>query len=162
MLYKGFHYAIKLQSMKRLIKSVGKNDILHIVQEELELESNQGWTHETDMAWEAIHQSLTQAQLDLQLASLRACVLGGEKLYEESRQVVSLLRPTLVKEVANSLSKLTLEELKRGYEAIDESDYSGDLSEDDFDYIWDWYKDLPEFFSKAADSGRAVIFTTHP
>jgi Domain of unknown function (DUF1877) len=33
------------------------------------------------------------------------------------------------------------------------------LTEDDFEYTWAYFEDLPAFFRKAALAGRSVIFT---
>ena len=33
------------------------------------------------------------------------------------------------------------------------------FSEEDFEYTWEYFADLPELFSQAAENDRAIIFT---
>ena len=49
--------------------------------------------------------------------------------------------------------------LRRRYEAIDPTEYGTQLSDADFEYLWDCFVGLPEFFKKAASAGRAMVFT---
>ena len=70
---------------------------------------------------------------------LRACILGGEQLYDGDDFVVSLLTPAQVVDVAAA---------------------DGTPSpHDDFEYLWTCFRGLPEFFGKAAADGRAMVFT---
>ena len=49
--------------------------------------------------------------------------------------------------------------MRRAYFALDPDDYDHGPSEEDFGYTWDNFRDLRQFFEKAARHDRAVVFT---
>ena len=46
------------------------------------------------------------------------------------------------------------------YEQLRNTDYPQEcISEQDWQYTWDWFSDIPDFIAKADHEGRSVIFT---
>ena len=42
---------------------------------------------------------------------------------------------------------------------LDPDQYDGPIDEEDWEYTWDYFADVQKFFAKAAEAGRAVVFT---
>jgi hypothetical protein len=61
-------------------------------------------------------------------------------------------------DVAEVLPKVTKEWMKERYWKMF-SDYQEEQSEDDFEYTWQNFEGLRQFFLNAAEANRAVIFT---
>jgi hypothetical protein len=119
----------------------------------------------TEHAWDAIHRSLTDGKLELGNTPRHLCILGAtERLWVrrddgELTYIVNLLDPGDVRRVADAIREIDRADLHRGYEGIDpESFYALNMSEDDFEYTWDNFQRLREFFERAADAGRWVVF----
>lgn len=64
-----------------------------------------------------------------------------------------------MKEVAAAFGKITQAWMRNRYLLIDSDDYEFELGEDDLRYTWENFLDVRRFFRKAADAGRAVVFT---
>jgi hypothetical protein len=159
---RGVHFAIEPLVMNRLIDA--KSDaaaVLDIVQQEMEQPWEESWLHETDKSWDALQRCLSDGTLNIpaRFTPLPAAVLGGEHLYAGDDYVISLVRPELVRSVADALAIVTKEWLRKRYDALSPRDYDGDIGDEDFEYTWNWFQGLPELFERAARAGRAVVFT---
>jgi len=119
------------------------------------------WLFQTDKGWAGIHRCLTDGRLANNNGEypLRACVLGGDQLYEGDDFVVSLLTPEQVGDFAFALAPIDKAWLRTRYDTIDPTDHGAALSDDDFEYMWNCFVGFPEFFRKAAAAGRAIAFT---
>ena len=158
---RGVHFALNEVQYKRVISARSDNELVDIIQEDIEEAWDEDWLHETDKAWDAIHRCLTDGKLsfDNGKSPLSTVVIGGNNLYKGDDYIISLVPPENVRSVAELLASIDKAKLKEGYELIDQSDYDGEIGEEDFEYTWEWFKGLPKLFSKAAEAGRAVIFT---
>jgi hypothetical protein len=116
---------------------------------------------ETDKAWDAIHRCLTDGTLswDGDEYPLDHAILGGESLYDGDDYILSLKSPDEVREVAAALRGVTRAKLRAGYDRIDPDDYDMPLSDDDFEYTWEWFQGVVEFYQRAAAAGHWVLFT---
>ncbi len=47
------------------------------------------------------------------------------------------------------------------YNAIDQDDYGVPHSDEDFEYTWKYFIAVRDLFSRAAEAGRAVLFTVN-
>jgi len=114
-----------------------------------------------DKGWAGIHRCVTDGRLAFDNGEypLRACVIGGEQLHAGDDFVVSLLTAEQVDEVASALASIDKASLRHRYEAIDPAEYGTPLSDDDFEYLWNCFAGLPEFFRRAASAGGAMVFT---
>ena len=61
--------------------------------------------------------------------------------------------------MAAALRGVTTQKLRAGYERIDPNAYGMPLSEEDFQYTWEWFQGVVEFYQCAAAAGHSVLFT---
>lgn len=160
--WRGVHFAIGPSLSDRLLAATDDADLRSIVIDEIEEAWDRDWLYQTDKAWEGIHRALTDGKLEYVNGAypLNACILGGQQLHEEDDYVISYVAPQQVADVATALTTVDKDALAKGYAQIEPDDYFGTgPSAEDFDYVWEWFTGLPDFFSKAANANRAVIFT---
>ena len=162
---RGVHFAIEPDAVERLASAKGNDAVLSIVSDVEELWDEE-WLCETDKAWDAIQRCLTGGSLDTQPEPypLAPCVLGGQQLYrpesEYSRSYfVCLVDARQVPDVARAMEDLSEQEMRTRYLALDPQQYDGPMGEDDWQYTWSYFTALRAFYQKAADAGRAVLFT---
>jgi hypothetical protein len=157
----GVHFALSTQDEARLLAAAGDDDAVIGVVEQIEEGSFAGPHCDSDKAWDALHRCLTDGKLEYANGSypLRAAVLGGRQLVEDAEYTVSYVSADQVRDVAEALSVIEEDWLRRRYDTLGDTDYAGPMDEDDFEYTWDALEDIREFFAVAAEAGRAVIFT---
>jgi len=155
-------FAITSEQAHRLKTARGNDDaVLSQIQDEIEEAWDKDHLCETDKAWDAIHRCLTNGKLGFDGVEYprNLCILGGEQMHEGDDYIVSLLTPDQVKEVSEALKPITQEWLRSRYSGIDGDDYGLNLGDEDFDYTWENFEDVREFYRKAASDGRWTIFT---
>jgi uncharacterized protein DUF1877 len=115
---------------------------------------------ESDKAWDAMHRALADGKLSLDGGDypFSHVVLGGELLYDGADFLMSLKTPGEVVDIANALRGLSEQDFRARYDGID-SDYDGELGEDDFAYTWDWFQGVRDLYLRAAEQRRYVLFT---
>ena len=155
---RGVHFALTAEEAA-LISSASNDGQLMTAIEEIEDRWDQEWLVETDKAWDAIHRCLTDGTLSYGPTPSHKCVLGSGSLHEGEEYIVNLLEPDEVQQVILAIRDIDEPFLRRSYFAIDPDDYDQPPSEEDFGYTWDNFRDLREFFEKAARHDRAVVFT---
>lgn len=158
---RGVYFALLPVDVEKLRNAESDEQLRAVIQDDIEERWDEPWLFQTDKGWAGIHRCLTDGRLayDNGEYPLRACVLGGEQLYEGDDFVVSLLPPEQVDDVASALAPIDKPSLRTRYDAIDPTEYGTQLSDDDFEYLWNCFVGLPAFFRKAASAGRAVVFT---
>ena len=159
---RGVLFAITAEEAGRLKAARGDDaKVLSIVQEEIEAAWDAEHLCETDKAWDAIHRCLTDGKLRFGRVEYprNLCILGGEQLHEGDDYIVSLLSPDQVKEVSEALKPITQEWLRDRYFAIDSEEYSLPFGDEDFEYTWEWFEGVRQFYQKAANEGRWTLFT---
>lgn len=159
---RGVHFAITNEEAQRLRTAAGNDaQVLSIVQDEIEEAWDEEHLCQTDKAWDAIHRCLTDGTLknDKKSYPLNLCILGGEQLHRGDGYIISLVAPEDVKQVSNALEPITKEWLHSKYLAIDAKEYGLNLDEQDFEYTWDYFEGVREFYQKSANEGRWVIFS---
>ena len=161
---RGVHFALTEAQASRLMDTPGIDDdgLLALVEEIEEGPNGAGWdaewTLETDKSWDAIHRCLTDGKLEWGWTPFHKCILGSDNLYGGDDYIMNFLDPDEVKEVAAAIKGIDRDELRRRYDAIDTESY-GELSDSDFEYTWDSFPHLRDFFQKAAAADRAMLFT---
>ena len=158
----GVHFAITEDDLILLQNAKSDREIIEVIQEEIEerWEKDARFVYETDKAWDAIHRCLTNENFEINngLDLLHLCILGGEQLYKGDHYIVSFIHNDNLRNLADSLALITVDRMRERYNELSD-DYDGEKGEEDFDYTWDWFSELPEFFDRAEQSGRHVIFT---
>jgi len=157
----GVHFAITADLAQKLVGAEDDEELVNLVQEEIEGPWDEERLFETDKAWDALHRCLSDGTLNVGGGSppLSMSFFGGQVLNEEPDYFVVLVQPEEVRQVAEALTSVTREWLRERYETLPFPDYQGEKSDEDFDYTWGQFEGLPEFFARAAEEGRHVIFT---
>jgi hypothetical protein len=116
---------------------------------------------ELDKSWDALHRSLTDGKLEWVNGTfpLNHVILGGQQIYHEDDYIMSLKTPEQVERIAVDVATISKEDLRKGYNKIDSKDYGLDLTDEDFEYTWDWFQNSLDFWKKAASEKRFVLFT---
>jgi hypothetical protein len=158
---RGVYFALSTTENERLLAAAGDDEaVITIIQEEIESAWDTDWLAETDKAWDAIHRCLADGRLlfddDRPLA---LCVLGGRRLYSGDDYIVTYVTAVQVGLVAAAIRGIDEQQMKARYLAIPEDDYGCPLTDEDFEYTWDWFKGVRELYVKAADAKRPIIFS---
>jgi len=158
---RGVHFALTNKQYEKLLSAKTDESVIEIIQEEIEEEWDEEWLCETDKAWDAIHRCLTNGKLECNDKEhpLNSVILCGKQLHKSDDYIISLVEPEKVPAVAKALEGIDKDALKEAYEKIEQKDYDGEIGEEDFEYTWEYFMDLPSLFSKAAKAGRAVVFS---
>jgi hypothetical protein len=156
---RGIHFALTNAQVQAVL-GVANDDELMLVIESIEEEWNEKYLAESDKAWDAIHRCLTDGCLLYKSGQypLNHCICGGEQLYGAENYIISFVSAAQVKDVASALRKITDLWLRERYFAIPQDDY-GILSNNDFEYTWEWFQEVKQLYEKASAEDRAVIFT---
>jgi hypothetical protein len=160
----GVHFSLSEAEVDRLRGFEDDEERVEYLEEELEEEyfaNERTRVAESDKSWDALHRALSDGTLAWGGGEypLNHVVLGGELLYSEPDYIMSLKTPQQVDDVAAALAKITEDDLRRRYFAIDPDAYGYPVTEDDFQYTWHWFQRVREFWMRAAAEGRFVLFT---
>ncbi|RGZ01609.1 DUF1877 family protein [Clostridium sp. AM58-1XD] len=170
-------FALNEQEVDKLkaVKRQERSDYLHEEIEETFFEEYPEYTCELDKSWDAMHRMLTDGNLNFENKYPPLCnvIFGGEFLYglvrkssgkvtcprAEDDEYIILKTPEEVKEIAKVLPYRTKEECRKCYYMIDKEDYGLQTDEEDFEYTWTYLQDSLDFWKKAAEENRYVLFT---
>src|SRR5690606_9494161 len=87
------------------------------------------------------------------------CVLNGTQMYVGDDYIVSFVDAPKVKQVVEAIEPLTEGEFRSRYNAIGPADYGMPLSNEDFEYTWEYFSAVRDFYRRAAAANRAVLFS---
>lgn len=162
----GVLFSLSEEEVKKLKSYESDAERLEYLQESIEevyFEEYPNRVTELDKSWDGLHRSLTDGKYDYNNGEppLNHVILGGELLYYEDDYVMSLKTPEEVVEIAKAVEAITEEYLRNGYNQIspDDEDYAEFLSEEDFQYTWEWFNISKDFWKLAAKENRYVLFT---
>jgi hypothetical protein len=157
----GVHFAVT-SAQARALLAAGSDRALMALIHELEEANEQPFVVQSDKAWDAIHRCLTDGSL-LYVSGeypLNLCICGGRQLFRGRNYTASFVSARQVKDVAEALDKVTKRWMRKRYFLLDPQEYNEvEMGEEDFDYTWENFLDVRRFYRKAAEAGRAVIFT---
>ncbi len=118
---------------------------------------------QTDKACDAIHRCLTDGSLSFARSEdpLSKLILGARQLYSDTQTyIVNLIEHRELARISEALKPVTKEWMKARYERLRNTDYPQELiSEQDWEYTWEWFSGIPEFIARADREGRSIIFT---
>lgn len=160
----GVHFALTEDQVKQLAGIESDSDRLAFLQEEIEervFDELPELAGESDKAWDAIHRCMTDGKLayDNGEFPLSHVVLGGKPLYFQSDYIMTLKNPQEVAKIMDALGDVTEHWLRERYFNIPEEDYGVLLSEEDFQYTWEWLANIKDLYAKAAEKGYYVLFS---
>jgi hypothetical protein len=160
---RGVHFALTEIDERRLL-DCPEAERVSLIGDDIEnryFTGMQEWVCETDKAWDAIHRAFNDSALDYEYRSpLHGVILGGRPLYSGEDYIISYKDKERVREIAPALVQVDQPAFRELYFKIDPQKYDYPLSEEDFEYSWDWLSALKEFYERAARYERPVIFTT--
>ena len=158
---RGVHFALTEEQYTKVCDCVSDDELIEFIQEEIEEEWDEEWLRETDKAWDAIHRCLTDGKLERDNGTfpLNAVIMGGKQLHKGDDYIISLVTPEQVRSIAEALKSIDKARFRTGYEKIKQGDYDGEIDEEDFEYTWGWFNDLPSLYQKAAQNGRSILFS---
>ncbi len=64
-----------------------------------------------------------------------------------------------MKDVAAAIASITEEQFKERYNSIDPDEYGFDLTDEDFQYTWEWFQEVRTLYQTATAENRHVLFT---
>ena len=160
----GVHFALSESEVLKLKSMPDEQDRLEYLTEEIEeqyLDGDKQYAAESDKAWDAMHRVLSDGQLtwDGGEYPLNHVVLAGELLYTDDDYIMSLKTPSQVKDIANAINQISVEDFRSRYLTIDPGDYGVELTGEDFEYTWEWFQNVRQLYERAAANNRFVLFT---
>lgn len=158
----GVHFAISREQERSLLAADDEGDsntVGELLEEIEELWDNDRLKVDSDKAWDAIHRCLSNGTLDPDGGEypLSHAVLGGRHLHDEF--YVVYVSAAEVRDVAEALRGVEQTWLRNRFDRIADPSYDGTHDNGDFHYTWENFADVQAFYGRAADAGRAVIFT---
>jgi hypothetical protein len=157
---RGVHFAVSSAQARALLAAKSDGKLMSLI-EQLEEAWEQPFVIESDKAWDAIHRCLTDGSL-LYVSGeypLNLCICGSRQLHRGREYTASFVTARQVKDLAKALDKVTKRCMRHRYSLIDPREYEFEVGEEDFEYMWENFLDVRRFYRKAAEAGRAVIFT---
>ena len=159
----GVHFALSPRDYDQVLSIDDPDELVEFISEDLEERyfKDQEWICQTDKAWDAIHRCLTDGRLLYESGPfpLAYAVLGGGTLDAGDGYTACLVEVAEVQETAKALAEVTKPWMRQRYDTLVDTDY-GPISDDDFEYTWSYFEDVRDFFQRAAQAKRPILFTT--
>jgi hypothetical protein len=116
-----------------------------------------------DKSWDVIHRCLTDgAHRDFGKGTtpLSWCLLGGQSLHSGKEYIVCYTTADQAAQAAAALDEIDVDWFLDKYRRLPSAGYTGPISNEDFEYSWDYFTNTRNLYSKAAASSRGVVFVT--
>jgi hypothetical protein len=154
----GVHFALTEEDVAALRAIADEQERLSFLQEDIEeryLAKPATYAAESDKSWDAMHRVLSDGQLTWNGGTypLNHAVLAGELLYTDSDYIMTLKSPDQVRDIAGGVRSMTEAQFRVRYDAIDRGSYGSELSDEDFNYTWQWFQGVRELYERAANEG---------
>jgi hypothetical protein len=163
----GMFFALTNGEEANLLAAPNSDGVVEIITEEIEERWDREWLVEMDKSWDAVHRCLGDGSLRTSQPSLTAkAVIGGRQLSSRADWIISYLTADEVKQVAAAITAIDQPEFPRRYFGLkkkflwfDRTEYDGPIGEEDFQYSWSDFEEMPLFFSKVAVAQRSMVFS---
>ena len=151
----GVHFALTPAQLHALRATEGEGDEAVMQQvHALEQAWDEAHLYETHKAWDPLHRVLSDGGV------LELTVLGGRRLLPAGRgYTVVLVLPDDVRSVAAGLLPLDLAWFTGRFRQLSAQGYAGAHDEDALRECWERLCGLRDFYVRAAEQHRAVLFT---
>lgn len=160
---RGVFFALSSAQKEHLLALDSDEKRLEYIQEEIEQPWDETHLMQTDKAWDAIHRCLTDGTLKVARSSspLGKLIVGGIQLYSDPQSyIVNLIEGSELPAISTALKAVTKEWLKARYDQLRSTDYPQELiSEQDWEYTWEWFSGIPDFVDRAVHERRSIVFT---
>jgi hypothetical protein len=143
------------------IQNAQNDESLMEVIESIEEEWNSEYLAECDKSWDALHRLLGDGTLNWEGGSypLNQVILGKPSIHDDSSYIVCFKECGVVRDIARALRDLDRAKVKELYFSKVPPDYALEYGGEDCEYTCDNFEDIREFYLRAAEANRAVIFT---
>lgn len=178
MVARGVHFALTEEERATLMSCDGDEARIYFVREVIEESWNEEFAQETDKAWDAIHRCLGDfppetpwfyavapergayaLPEDHGSPPLKLCVLGGARLLQdETHYFIRLIEPHELPDIVAALRPIDKTWLRDKYFHHCRGAWP-EYGEEDFEYTWEYFDGLRDFFGRMEGNGRAIIFT---
>ena len=160
----GVLFSLDKETVLKLKSFSTDEEQLEFVQEEIEVSYFDNFPErmaELVQSWDAMHRCLTDGKLTYTNGTfpLNHVIMGGEIVYNSDNYIMTLKTPEQVKAIATEVIKIDKDNLKKRYYNIDEANYEFPLTEEDFEFTWEWFDLSKEFWKLASEENRFVLFT---
>ncbi|WP_371503041.1 YfbM family protein [Kitasatospora sp. NBC_00374] len=153
-------FALDAQDAERFLACQDDDEVLELV---VEVEGRWDLDHlvELDKSWDALHRCFTDGDLAFDNGDfpLSHAILGGVPLHESDDYIVCYVTADEVREVAAALEPLDSRWIGERFATLTFDAYQGTGDAEDIAYTQAFLPGLKDFYSTAAKSGRAAIFT---
>jgi hypothetical protein len=160
---RGVFFALSSAEKEHLLALDSDEKRMDYIKEEIEEVWDEAHLLQTDKAWDAIHRCLTDGTLTVRRSAnpLGKLIVGGIQLHSDTQTyIINLIESSELLEISTALNAVTKEWLKARYDQLRSTDYPQEsISEQDWEYTWDWFSEIPEFVVRAVNEGRSIIFT---
>ena len=160
----GLHLALSKQDVTRIEGFADPDELALFISGDLEERyiDDARWSCQTDKAWDAIHRCLGNGMLVYGEGPfpLAYAVLGGRALAAGEDCTACLVDAPKVPETSRALAMVTRAWFEERYRTLRDTDYAGPVTSQDCEHTWGYFEALRAFYAKAANAGRAVLFTT--
>jgi hypothetical protein len=159
-----YHSAISADALQILLHCEEEEETLAVTEElygSMGADDGESWAGGYK-EWPVLHRCLSDGTFDPAGGAypLNRCFLGGRLLATEG-SIVNLVMPNEVRDLAEALDHLDKGWFQDRFKGLFASEYTsrGDL-EGDSERFWQMASELRDFYRRAADTGRAVVFYT--
>lgn len=145
-------------------KKRGSDAVVELLEPWLERIESLPLRVEMDKAWEPIYRCLTGIKCqDLWFLSRRPpltlVVHGGQQLLRGQR-TASLLDAKKTRSAARALAKVEKVWFRKRFFGLPKTlNLFHTIDQNTFDWVWEYYLELPPFYGKAAEQGSGVVCT---
>lgn len=112
---------------------------------------------ETDKAWDGIHRCLTDGTLAPGEGPLSKFILGGKSIHEGDDYIICVVSPEEAGTAAVAAREIDEADFRERYSRLSQEQTEWEPSDEDFEYTWGWFENLPKFFADAAAQGRWIV-----
>jgi hypothetical protein len=158
----GCHIILTREDTKRLFGADGDDEVRAVVTDVLRRKKEQGANLYLNCgdAWDPIHRCLTEGTLAPDGGEFPAnhCILGGRQLHEGVDFEAVLVRPDIVRHVAEAIHRVKSVDFETAYKQLTPEDYGREPTEIEFEVIWALLSKIRKLFEDAAELGEAVLF----
>ena len=136
------------------------NSLYYIAESEKRLQS-------VDKSWDAMHRVLCGGWLDHKHGdeTLRACVIGGQQLSDNPSWIISYVDLAMAKRIAPAIADIQYGWFREQYFALNRNPrgwfvhrYDYPMSEEDFEYTWEYFTFVQAFYRDAAHRNLSSVF----
>jgi hypothetical protein len=149
----GVHFALQPAQLQAFRAAEEEDEVMRLVHR-LEETWDEANLYESHKAWDPLQRMLADGGV------LELAMLGGRRLLPGGRgYTVVLVLPDDVRSVAAGLQALTPEWFAKRFQELSSTGYVSAGDEVEGRWLWSHLSGLRDFFTRAAEHHRAVLFT---